>query len=379
MTFVVLTSVASLNITVHKFANGYLASAVWGVVLSVVGVVLFTSGSRSLRYVLSSRAFWIGGILLLTAGDVLRYPYQSRKPNFESAAPALIDSARELAAGRNPYLAESAIGAPISAGPGWIVLLMPLTLSGCEVLINPLCAAACAFLISRRSRFGAGVFVLLLLLQPNYLGRSTAGHDLYAIPIAFAVLCLLAEEAMDRVWMVSLLAVIASAFATSRLPMIVPVVILCLGLFRRKRRTAALFALIVLPLSILWHATFYLWARKDGIFYQPMHLVNRANWSGGWFTAIGLAGACGVCAWVLFRMTGDVREWMLGGTMFLVAAFVPVAVGELVMIGFQFGSWEGGSYLCFGMSLLIAVLALSTVAGGCDGRAFAGGGGEGVS
>lgn len=357
--FVILTSTASLSITSNKFFHNDLASLVLAAALAAFGWLLFTPRHGSLARLLEDKRFWVGCLVLFAVGDLLRYPIQSRKPNFETAAPALIEPALHLARGHDPYGVHLGNSVPISPGPGWIVLLMPLTLSGAVMLVTPFVAAMTAAALFVRSSLAAGVFMALLLMQPNFLSQTTVGHDLFAIPIAFSALCLLGESSIGDLRLIVPLAVVAASFATSRLPMIVLVLFLCVGLYRRHRRSGVIFAVISIPLTAVWHVAFYLWARSDHTYYQPLHLLGRAASTGTEFPLIGLLGGLVVCLWAALRMRGLASDWMLAGALFLVLSFVPEAIGELVALHGNFAAWEGANYLSFGDSLLVAYLALT--------------------
>ena len=357
--FTALTSWAALHIVANHAHHPLLIGAAYFVVLLVCGgALLFLPLLTAVRRALSSKLLLVIGVCLLGAADLVRYPVQSHKAHFSTAAPALIEPARQLAHARDPYLVTLDEGAPISPGPGWILLLAPLTLLGGVMLLTPLSIGLCSYLISLRSTAGAGVFVCLVLVQPLMLSSTFIGHDLFAIPIVFAILCLLADRFSERDGTIAILALVAGAFATSRVPMVLLLLILGLGLIRRRRRSGVLFVAISLPLACLFHAVFFLWARHDGVFYQPMHLFHRAGAAGHGMDALGLLGALAVGAWILLRMGDSSRDWILAGGMFLEAAFAPVGVGELLRSHGDLAAWEGANYVSFGASLFLVALAL---------------------
>ena len=361
--FAALTSWAALYVfSIHSRHFFLLGAAYFVGLLSAGGGLLFLPLPPVWRRVLSSSFFWAAMVCLLAAADLARYHVHDHGPRAGTAAPALTEPARELLHGRDPYLARLSDGAPISPGPGWILLLAPLTLAGGVSLVTPLALLACAGLIGSTSPAGAGVFLLLAMAQPAFVAASFGATDLFAIPIFFAVLCLLTERFSAGDAAMVLLAVPAAAFATSRVPMVGLVLVLGVGLYRRRRRAGILFTATALLLSGLCHALFYLWARHDGIAYQPMHLFGRAAHAGHGAAYAGALSALLVSVWAWLRMRGRARDWILTGGLLLTAAFVPEGAAELALNG-DWTRWEGSSYVSFGASLLVVALVLSGRAG----------------
>ena len=72
------------------------------------------------------------------------------RPEFLTAAPALVQPAQRLFHGLDPYSLPLAHGALISPGPGWILLLAPLTLLHGAGLLNALGLLAVVLLLGQR-------------------------------------------------------------------------------------------------------------------------------------------------------------------------------------------------------------------------------------
>jgi hypothetical protein len=354
-----LTTWASLYVWQNRTPH-YIIEAVAFVILLLlpIALLLFGTASTTANRILSSSWFWIFCIVLFTAYDVVRYPASIHTPS--TVAPALIEPAKQLLHGHDPYSAHLQHNIPISPGPGWILLLAPLTLAGGVMLISPIFAAICTYLIRKRTKLGAGIFMLLLLLEPDLVLKSSRGHDIFAISIAFAILCLLAERLSKTTGGILLLSTLAALFATSRIPMVALLVILGIGLYRLRKRAGALFLMASLALTTAIHAIFFLWAAHDHEFYQPLHLFARASrFSGHALMLTGFVAALLVFAWIVFRMTNSPTDWMIAGGMFLAAAFIPIGIGELIADRYSFTLWEGSNYVSFAVPLFLAALALT--------------------
>ncbi len=357
--FAAITSWAALYVfSIHARHFFVLGELYFTGLLCAGGALLFLPLAPVCRRVLSSSIFWAAVVCLLAAADLARYHVHDHGPRAGTAGPALTLPARELLRGGDPYQVRLSDGAPISPGPGWILLLAPLTAAGGVSLVTPMFLFACAALIGRTNPCGAGVFLCLVMAQPAFVAASFGATDLFAIPVFYAVLCLLAERYAAKDSSMALLAVPAAAFATSRIPMVGLVLILGVGLYRRRPRAGIVFTATALLLTGFCHALFYLWARHDGIIYQPMHLFDRAAHAGHGAASAGAVAALAVGVGSSLRMRGRARDWILTGGLLLTAAFVPVGTAELATSG-DWTRWEGSSYVSFGASLLLAALVLS--------------------
>lgn len=315
-----------------------------------------------LQKILSSRLLWIVVISCLAVLVFFHYSKKIHDPHYSStAAPALIEPARQLEHGRDPYLVHLDQGAPVSPGPGWIILLAPLTLVGGVSFLTPLCLAISIFLVANRNPTGAGVALLLILLQPLFISVSFLGHDIFAIPLFFAILCMLAERLAANDIAIACLAVLAGAFGNSRLPMVMLLFVLGIGLHRLRPRAGSIFLAVSLSITLLLHAVFYLWARKDGVFYQPLHLFRRAAKDGYGFEVAAIVAGLAAILWIMFRMRSTSQDWILAGGLLLAALFVPIGFGELVRVGYILPLWEGSSYISFGLSLFALRLGLTAM------------------
>ena len=80
-------------------------------------------------------------IMLFFTASIVVYPLADNLKEIGRGSDqdnAIIEGAQAFFANGSPYFATTYYGNPISAGPGWIILLMPLALSGFYLLINPI-------------------------------------------------------------------------------------------------------------------------------------------------------------------------------------------------------------------------------------------------
>lgn len=328
-------------------------------VLLPLGAVLFRLRWPFLRRVLAHPAFWLVCFSFLAwYGQVHFLRLVLPRPNELTAAPALMLPAHNMVHGIDPYAVHLAGGAPVSPGPGWILLLAPLTLAKGAGLLTALGMLLVGYLLSQRSRVAVGIFCLLTVLQPDLVWTSIWGTDLFLIPLAFAALCLLVARYAQSTTAICLLGCAAGIVAQSRLPMLLLVVVPAVGLWRIHRRNARFFVASALLVFAMVGGFFYLWTVRDHLFFQPLHVLHRGRRSGLFFSIIGPLSSLVVLFWIFRRMSGHVRDWLFASAALMFALFLPVGVGELTTRWPNMASWEGANYVSFGLSLLVAALAL---------------------
>lgn len=326
-----------------------------------LGFILFWVRSRLIHRILGHPVFWLGCLAFLAwYGESHFLKLVLPHPNDLTAAPALMLPAQNLFHGKNPYAVQLAGHAPVSPGPGWILLLSPITLARGAGLLTFLGTLLVSLLLAARARVSAGLFLLLTLLQPDLLWTSIWGTDLFLIPLAFAALCLLSNRYAGKPTAMFIIGCVAGVFAQSRLPMAALVFILAVGLWRKNPHAARRFILAAILVCAGLYLWFYVWTIRDHLYFQPLHLLHRERRSGLWASIVGPAGGLLVLLWVVFRMTGQVRDWLLAAAILVAILFAPTGLGELVTRWGNVANWEGANYISFGLSLFVCYLALGT-------------------
>ena len=326
-------------------------------ILIPVGFVLFRVESPLLRRVLSHPVFWLVCLALLGWYDQSRFINGIlHQPNGNTASTALTLPARNLLSGKDPYLVELAGQAPVSPGPGWILLLAPISLAQGAGLLTFFGALIVSVLLASHARVSVGIFLILTLLQIDVVWTSFWGTDLFLIPLAFAALCLLADRYHDRISVMIVLGCAAGILAQSRVPMAILPLVLGLGLWRKDRRTAKYFILSALVVAIAFYLFFYLWTVIDGIYFQPLHLLYRERRMGLWSSVPGPLAGLLVLGWIWFRLGGHLRGWLIASGTLLLVLSAPTGLAELAN-AHDPAIWEGANYVSFGLSLFVVYLA----------------------
>lgn len=309
---------------------------------------------------------WLLPILLLALLNILLYPSTRLVPNPSSAPSALIEPAIALfCSGLNPYSIRIFDGAPISPGPGWILMNSPILLAGWIVIITPIYLIFSGFMVFNFCKeIDTFVYVLLIVLPLNFLQMSIVGHDLPAVILALVGLTLsLNLNYKNNVYFFTI-AILVGLVSTARLPFIIFPIALSICLMKIDAFRAKVFLIVSAGVTVVSHFFFWIWAYSEGVFYQPLHVFGRAI-HGGSLIILFL----GVLVWAAFgwyrwhRLTKHPSSWMFFLWPVLSIPFIFVGINELLHSGFfylkSWETWEGKGYLMFTLPLLVAGLILS--------------------
>ncbi len=355
--FAVLAYVGAFMYPAAHWHRGFLGGTIYIAVMIPFLVWLFYSPHRQfLIRILSSGLLLCAVIAWFGFVDQRHFLHNQLMPDPGSSAAGLRHPAQALLLhGRDPYGAD-ANHTPISPGPGWILLWSPITLPLWTGLLSDITLAVTSWLIYRRHRLAAGVFVLLLMLLPLYHRMASSGMDLYAIALSFAALGIAMDNASDSPGQTALLAFLGGALATARLPMLLPLLMLGFGLMRKNERTGRIFLAVLVVTAMAWHGTFAAIAYHAGHWYQPLHVMDRAALSGTWNRVTPVVLGMGCLIWGYRRLNADLRTWLIGAFLMMMVLVAPTGISE----GFHDRSWEweGAGYICFPVPLLLAAIAL---------------------
>lgn len=311
-----------------------------------------------------SRWLWLWPCIALAMANAVLYPGTRIVPAPSSAPDALIEPARRLLGGVYPYASPLWSGAPISPGPGWIVVHAPLTLSGLIWLVVPLHLGLAGYMVSRLAGpFSAAAFCTALLALPPFLQMSLVGHDLFAVSCACVVVTLgvyewtldSARSHRSRWWLAWGIA--TGVVATARVPLVMLVPLLAVLVARSDARGAVKFAAVAGGVAAAWHLPFFLWGRALGVAYQPLHVFGRAGRAGLPAILMGLLLAAIATVLLWRRGAHHAGDWLLLLWTTVGIPFAAVGLGELSNLDqIKWSDWEGKIYASFGLPVLLAAL-----------------------
>jgi hypothetical protein len=339
------------------------AAALWAAAAAAYALLLKRTGpGAAIERVLSTRltAFVIIGAILYATWRI--YPYADAlklQGQGSTADDALLVPLRTWLAGRPLYSGRLMGGVATSPGPGWIFVNAPFTLTRGYFLLTAFYVSLLwnAIERTRRSVSDANLMLVLVVSSLAFWELTVTGHDVIATSCAIGALLLWTERAFTRrsAARVALVALGWGTLATARIlyPFLIPLAGLLLA--KWDRRLAAIFVVVGLVVTALWHLPFVLTNRP----YDPFHLWDRARGAmGPWLLLAGALATllAGGLAWSRARPT---RRSLLGW--FMVCFLVPLlflSAGELIAVQGRLARWEGANYLLPVLGTALAFLCM---------------------
>lgn len=271
---------------------------------------------------------------------------------------AIMIAAANVLNGLNPYDTNTYFGNPISPGPGWILLWVPLVAIGAYWLITPLSLALAAWSL-RLAGHGwraSNLFMLFMGSSMIFWELMVVGSDLIAIGCLFlaAVAWLVRSK---RTSTLMLLAVFVGALATSRIVFFYVPLVFGLMLWRRDRRLAVGFALVGSAVCFGLHGWFWHLGPDT---YSPLHILTKGQHIlPRYVQGLALLACLGSAVAMLRLRDANLRDGVLMLWLSLATPLVFVTFGDLVVFrGGDFAAWEGANYLMPPLALAAGLVAV---------------------
>lgn len=312
-----------------------------------------------LVHVLSCRALPFVVFILLLAVSFVGYPLaDSLKANMRGSDQddAVIQTGLRLVAGLDPYGAPTYLGNPPSPGPGWIMALLPFSVTGLYFALTPVAVTITAYALSASTqcRAAGSAFVCALMTSLSFWELMITGSDLLAAGCVITLCALLVYHRWNRSLSDAAICVCLAAVAsTIRVVFLYITTVLAALLWPRSRRDSILFAIASASLSIAIQLAIFAWNPQS---YTPLHLLSK----GSGIVGIGMLGAVAVFCIVrgpslLLRMGNELDSWLLGLWTSIAAPMFLVSMGDLLAVrSLDLTSWEGANYLAIPMVIYVA-------------------------
>lgn len=259
---------------------------------------------------------------------------------------AIIESVARLISGIDPYLVPVDGGAPISPGPGWLLLnLFAFAPAGFAAML-PIHAALFAWLARRATGdWKAPAIAIVGSLGSVAVWEDSFGGDLAALGFALASVGVLGTVIGNSTARLFCFAIFVGLLATARVPLIVLPVFVATVFFwaRGDRRSAIVIGGAGTFVALAVHAFFAFGFERD-IAYQPAHLFAvGVRLFGPFGLAIAVASVLGA-VWWLGRRIGPASDPLALYAAGLLLIFAPIAIAKLAEAGFRLAEaidWPG--------------------------------------
>jgi hypothetical protein len=347
------TAVAASSFPVHRYipirALAFLVDVLTFVVITSLPRIAQVRWMRSQWLLIALLSvFFIEALFVYPIADARKLHGQGSDQD-----DALIQAATLLRHGQYPYRFHTYDKKPISDGPGWVILHMPMYSLRMDSFEAPTLFAFLAWILRRRSDSSAFLFAATLFCSPIVHMAVSEGSDLPALSGAIFLLCLTTYK--RAAWSTALWIVLCGLIITARINLIVlPIAMLC---FRTDWRTARAWIETVgsVLLALTLHIVFYLVAPT---LYAPLHLVGKGDRYLS--LAIPVLALCALLLILLIvrcKAESAAKMAVLIG-IFLLLTHIPLAFGALIWATQHGTFWEGFEYLNLCLVCLIGGSAL---------------------
>ena len=330
--------------------------------------------SRTLKRFTSRGWFLMLLLLALFVIQITVYPIADALKYEGHGTPqddALVAGGEYLAHGWNPYEAQTHRYEYVSAGPGWILLALPFTLTGTIGLFNPFWLAITVVVLWRmRKEFHTpALFLILLMSSLAFWEMTVNGSDMISIGCGLLLSTIFVHRAWSGLspsihgktsggWLWRALAVLLLSFvATSRV--VFAYVVPLLGGFLRHRgwKQSAVFVAVAGGLTLLLHGIFYFWNPSA---YFPLHRFADVSFLPG--ITMSLITAVISILFLLLAVQhsqDNLESWILNLWLALGVTMAFSALSDLISRSFSLSQWEGANYLGILLPLFVVWQVLS--------------------
>ena len=236
-------------------------------------------------------------------------------------------------------------GAPVSPGPGWILLNAPFTILGLYPLMVPFWFLVLA-LVLRKSGYGDPLVMRLLLLLavcPFFWQQLITGHDLPAIGAVFLAITLSVHNkgrVMSRRRTLAL-ALAAGAVSTSRVIYLLFPLIPGLLIRRRDRTNGYLFIAVGMATAFFTDLVF----SAETSSFQPIHILSRVfSYVPPWALAAGAVIAAGIMFIFAWRADEKLKNWTFWLALLIGIPHLLISLAWLAAFSLNVTHSEGANY-----------------------------------
>jgi len=247
-------------------------------------------------------------------------------------------------------------GAPVSPGPGWIILNAPFALLHIYWLMNTVYIIA-AIIISRyylEKCLPGNIVLVFLSVTLIFWELLVTGHDMFAMGFSFCMLTLSVwsenRETAPSASRIFLTGAVAGVISTARVVFLGVPMLLAVFLSKRHKRHAWIFLLTSLTVAGLLHGYFY----AINTTYPPFHLFSTGkSMAGGGWSVIGLLMTALTVCIAYKRLDVSSGSWMMSVFICMAVPLSAVSLAQLGQTGWRFALWEGANYLAPAIPLLL--------------------------
>jgi hypothetical protein len=276
-----------------------------------------------------------------------------------TAAPAMMDPVRALWHGHGLYSVHLLGGAPVSPGPGWLLLNSPFTFAHLYPLMDPawLALTAVVLRVAYRRGFAVNLGLAILCSSATFYRLLGEGHDIIAVSCAVVLVVVCAERWLASPWAAAGLGAIVGVVSTARVVYLPLALLVALLVWTRNPRWAVILGGVGVGTALVLFLAFSVGVHP----YPPMHLFGRADQRQPVaLITIGAALVVLLCLGAIRYLKPGAISWFGWFAAIFATAHLFIGLGELVSGGYAFATWEGANYVfAVALPVIVAVLAVA--------------------
>jgi len=299
--------------------------------------------------------------MLFFAASVVVYPIADNLKEIGAGSDqddAIIEGARAILATGTPYTATTYFGNPISPGPGWIILWMPLVLCDLYLLINPISFFVLTIVILKITKSWRVINELFILSASSLIFWEllAVGSDLIALSALLASSFILLWHYQHKLHILIFLAILTGLIATSRIVFIFVPPLFSFLILQKGKFHALIFATLSVFVCIGLHFYFH----NLTPFYPPMHLLSKAGVYPLWFKISAIISCCFVGIWIIIVKAKNLFDALIRVWAVLFFPLFFTSMGDLIISrNWNFSFWEGANYLIPPLFIALTFRALN--------------------
>lgn len=348
---------------VYKYEPGhtYLAPLLLAVTFAVFAgaLIAFPLLPRLTEPLCSAMVTTLVLALVTVAAEVLYHHELARLQagGGSTAVQAMSGTVQALVHGRGLYSVHLPGGAPVSPGPGWLLLNSPFALAHASPLMDPVWIGVTAVVLRRSygRGFEVNLGLAMLCCSPAFFRLLGEANDILAIGCAMVLLVVWADRWLGSDVRAVGLGLAVGVVSTARIIYVPVALLLALLIATRDLRRAVIVGAVGMVAALALFAVFAIGVHP----YPPFHLFGRANERQPTvMLALGFVVTALMGVGTLLFVQPDATSWFTWFAATFSTAHLLIGLGELAGRRYAFAGWEGANYVMAGaIPVLAAVMA----------------------
>ena len=292
---------------------------------------------------------WLGFCVLISIANFYIYPLanaRSQTANSGSTGDdAMIIAANTLKTSAKLYDVTINQLAPISPGPGWILLNSGFVLGNIYFLLTPFYIFLLGFFIKKYNQIStANLFLIFFSISAVFWELLFNGHDIVAFSIALFLILLIVFQVLRQKYTPEkaiLIGIILGLVSTSRIIFIFYPFFIFLLLYEVQKKNSYLLLISSVGINLILNVYFFI----VNDYFQPLHIFFKAKRILGIELILILTLFIAIFLYYFIKQKKYFQDWFFKAFILFSLLFIPIVYSDLIRINFEFSKWEGANYI----------------------------------